>query len=602
MLQIFSIELDNFRGIRHWKSQSWTGAAFLVGDNGKGKSTVLDAIRAILVGRVTDALGKTIPLRELIGRHGKEANARIFTNLASLTLNISTKSSKLTATDENGEVIWGSGNDEIRAALFRAAVLNPAHVDITLNPLAYLLDPKEGIGAVLAGMNNSHISQETLFDYAEKRAEWLSGFMQRNNLLPVNVEDCDRLGKLAYDIRADANAESKQIEAQLAEYRAVTEPLTANGKKLTAADIAGAHASLDKLYKKRDALLSDSGGTRTAEVLEAARSVARAGVVRHQQQYDEAEAALQSVQDSRRGVQLQQRELYNQRSALSAELLTSQCDLRHVSQSGDKCPSCGRKYAKDHLAKVKTDLARAQQTIADIERRIAVIDAEVAVLAEPCSKDAQAKVATTYRALADHKSALASLESEKPKADHSAEITEIGASIERGQAALNTLAKLQHREDLEARFKTLLHERTNLDWAVIAFKDGAFQKSLTNTALDEFVATANGTLQAFGYTLAVDVNGKSSRLTLNGIPASQISEGERLLVQLGIAAGFARGGIVLLDDLNHLDGHKKGKFIRGIQALCAGTVVIAGAWGLPSDPNLESLAESMKPVTVEWMA
>jgi hypothetical protein len=68
-----------------------------------------------------------------------------------------------------------------------------------------------------------------------------------------------------------------------------------------------------------------------------------------------------------------------------------------------------------------------------------------------------------------------------------------------------------------------------------------------------------------------------------------------------VAVAFADGGIVLIDDLDGLDGQHKPIVLGLLIQLKMGSIFVAGSWGNP-EPDLSGITEFLgEDMRVVWM-
>ena len=158
------------------------------------------------------------------------------------------------------------------------------------------------------------------------------------------------------------------------------------------------------------------------------------------------------------------------------------------------------------------------------------------------------------------------------------EIDETEAKIARGEKIIEQLRRAQSLEVNTTRLAELNDEISRLDWACESFKDGAIQKQIMLSGLEDFTTRANAELLRFGYRLGVLVDGKTVSATMNNRPVSRCSRGQQLLAQFAIAAGFAaHKAPMIIDNINDLDEKNRDLLFSRIEKISQ-PIIVMGAY------------------------
>lgn len=135
------VSIRNFLGITELNLTDCQQRMLVLGKNWSGKTSVLDAIRAVFLGEVRDASSKNLEVADWINKSAKQAAVTIgFTEAGEkfeARLRVQGKGTALEISREGKPTISGSPK-EVRNALWAILQANPAHRAAGLNPRLYL--------------------------------------------------------------------------------------------------------------------------------------------------------------------------------------------------------------------------------------------------------------------------------------------------------------------------------------------------------------------------------------------------------------------------------------------------------------------------------
>lgn len=640
-IRLTRLIVDNFRAIGHADLQGLPAALILFGLNGQGKTSVLAALQMLLHGRcrftardgkgagalVRDGAKQASVTAELEITHGESPETGEPTSYITLGLTVAAKgSTEWYAVDSTTNEPVAKTRDE----LWRVLGCDPRAAAVAAMPDAYLASGE--IGEVLAATLAGEVDPAELDGWLGEHREWVRAFAGRKRCSLGDPADLAALGKAAYEERTGQNRLLKEAKAQLEGLPAVKPPMNAKGDVLGADDlpavtraVAAAEARLRALHTE----LGQAQAARPAEEIQAERDALAAELeAARAAQVQAAEAADACLAESEQADAALTRARTDEANAVHAghqaqnALARAEKALAALTGEDGACPTCGRKYTealrKQLLGPLEAARDAARSAHEDARARADELRAGLQPLRD-AAQGLQDRLRRLNQDRQSHAAAVARLEAQIDALDAQAEaagearsaveveadIAAAEASLERARGAVKALEALAQRAELEAHIAALEAEVAELDWAVQSFKDGELTKRLMTGGMDAFAARCSEELEAYGYRLAVDVDGKRVNVLLAGPdgelrPVALCSNGEQALAAAAVGLAHAQGGaILLLDNLNELDHAWRRGLLKRLRGYTAGSVVVASAW--QTGAGLEGLAEALAPAAVAWV-
>jgi hypothetical protein len=608
VIRLTGINVSNLRGLREAALTGLPPRVYVTGTNGSGKTTLLDAVRLVLAGSCSASDGKRIEIADLTGPAGKEAVVSLTLSLDGRELHpgivISGKTSKLK---------WDCGSfpdgEKGREEFWRSVGQDAKRAECALSPLRYL--QSDDLTTLLSGMSDVEVTSEMLVLYAgAEHQEWLHAFLAGRPV--TNLKHVEALGKDAERRRTDVNKRFNDTKKRLDECGMVVAPKI-KGRTLEVSDQPKIEGLLRDLRESLEQRLVDLGASQSAPDPEQLKSQ----IAELQAELNKSERATREVKEIA-DLNAKRAELDTAATKLTRETTAVETELKAaVAEKGQyksgSCPTCKRKYTQEnaeYLEALKDKIAdleerkkalaveneTAQKSMAANKKRVKELELAV--------KEAEVKRHMLEADIQDRQQALGNLETTRPAEELESEIAQLRERIARGEQVLESLRKMREVDGLKTGFAEVSEEKGHYDWAVKAFRDGTFQASLMqpSSSLSDWVATCNDRLSAYGRELRVEHGCVEVMSRDVWVPFRLCSSGERALVQAAVAQGFAGNGLVLLDEINTVDGLNKTPFIAALKKLKSETSIIAaGCWTQPQPPDLRVLSKALSPCGLVWV-
>lgn len=647
-MKILDFQIVNFRGVRH-ACLSPGNATLLLGLNGQGKSTILQAVSFLLFGGAIDAGGKRILVADLIGPHGNDASvmATIETPQGNVIAEarITPRGVKAQFVDSKGVGLYSPNAEAARIAFWAACGIDPERAAVACNPREYLMGG--GIASVLSRLDGGGIDPATLRDDCGEHWGFVERLANAHRTGLASVAQLDELGKVAYNERTS----TKRILAD-AEKRAALATEKAAGAVYDPAKLEGAHQQM-RVLETELADLRVRLGRAQAQAEAAANAPdydalrAELGDIRDKMQAEHD--ALVETRDALRATAREAEQAHvkaaefvkGKESALnaSARLVASveaQIELlkqRATVAERNECPTCGAKMKKaDHdtakraVSKAEADLVPVVKAHAEAEAALEAARAdaeakrEALIQANTQASRTQARIVQLFTFLGgdqptepcDHMRHAEEigriLKAPRPEpvdtAEVQAQIDAVEARIAKGREIIAQHEAARDAASHAGEAEAFRAEVAALDWVVEAFKQGAVSKRYSGSGLEAFAAEASAVLEPYGYGLSVAVDGKTTHVLLHlpdgsAVPYAWASKGQRVLMEWAITT-IAPGAVACVDDLDALSGAFKSIAVPQIAARREGTTLAAATWGMPGKADAEQISAAMG-LPVVWV-
>ena len=615
-MTIDSLQIENFRDIDAFALEPGAGATLLIGPNGTGKSSVIEAIRLALYGwnAWTDRRGggamtlvrdgaKQSTISLLLSHKGKSFGV-------TLTINAYGKQAmQWQCIDDSGAEIPN------RDALWLALGVQREKSEA----ISYIEDALAtgAFGNLLAAALCDALPLPRVLERCGEHGEWFAAFAKRFALrAEPNHDDYAALGDKAYELRTSRKKELKERQPELTDVF-VAPPTYPDGARIPETDLPKLERRLSDLAAHREALIEERGrcslGLRSAAAIATDREQAEKRQARADKQYREALADSDRLRTALENARELVRSLTQQESSLRGEITRLEMTVS-VFKDG-VCPRCATKLTKTKLAELTGDTERQLE---ELRTRHAGVVAEIETAktdrddTETMHRDAVAKTVAAQNALNTEAAAVNRLEAEaaapvRDAATVNAEIEAIDAESETLAGYVAGLQAIKAREELATYIKALETEIAHLDWCVASFKDGVLLKAFAQSEKRRrFVAALNGELAAFGYAAELQQDKKRLNLWLGragGVkrPLNQCSRGEQCLAE--IACALVYGGTrapILIDNWERLYSPHDETLRKRLQSVDS-TVIIAGAPGRVRRETLDKVRTAWGKAQIVWM-
>ena len=294
------------------------------------------------------------------------------------------------------------------------------------------------------------------------------------------------------------------------------------------------------------------------------------------------------------------------------------------------CSECGRQHTEDSsiyaLRAARLDRLAVEESIRNTEAELGAARIECIRAADDYRAEeaefvqAQHRLAEARAVLAEFGSRIVDIEAaDKLRArlgvddgtDYAALIEAVNARIEQGGGILKMLDAKAGHDAREREIQAMTGKVKELGEAVDMFggKDGPgeFGAWCSAQTAGRFVELANPILTGTGYAVSLQTVGGDLRVHLDhdghSVEIGQASTGERCMAGAAVAAAFsARAGIIIVDNLDNIDGRTRPVILDMLGAVPGVQVIAAGHWGGTEAPvNLDALSRDSAPYVFSWM-
>lgn len=630
-MNLTSICIKNFRNIPSLELNSLAVTTLLAGENGHGKSSVLDAIRMALFGwcEHTATCSKNATgngAAALIRDGAEQAVVRLTVDGMRVTLTINRKGSD---TFEAHRLDTGEAY-ETRSAMWAALGVQERYALVAAMPAVYLTSTD--LGDVLSDLLAGEITEAQLSEVVGachmvyiKELATLAGI--EGGI--TTARDLQDMGKVAATRFTACNRDLKGVTARREAMDDLLAPKDQAGKTLGADDLPRIQRGVGKVEESLRGLHEELGHAKTARTA-ADIETDKAAIKGKVTEAEVEKTRLRKVEESTAAFKDAAQKAVDVAESIhrtaSSDLKAAEDDAQHAKLrldecGGDACPACQRKWtAKQRDERTKPREAAHTEALALVDDAKAdcvkatndLGTAECALTNEGDTHgDAQTEFHESVYAFNALRGQLAALEAEAP-ASRSAEevqaaITAVSEKLDRGHAIIADLERLAERDALTQQHAALTLDLAKLKWAVKQFRDGAATKQLMGGGLNDFVCRCNAELAYFGdYAMSAPVEGKRINIILacpdkEARPVARCSDGQQMIAQVAVAMAFAdHGGLVLLDNINELDYINRAALFARLRKHDGGSVVLAYAWQ-QKGAQPEEVAKALAPVSLVWL-
>jgi len=568
-MNIARIDIKNFGCIYNLTVWPSSNRIVVFGENGAGKSSIARALQMALYGRCAWTAKNGNGAISLIRDNATHATVSISIDEWSITLTIRRNGTK--------KVEWEILNESTGETCdtmdqwWRLMEINPEHAVVAGMPDAYLLGPD--IGDVMADIACPSVPVNDVLKLCGVHAQWVRSQLKG----VVSRQQLDNFGLQCFDDRRLLKKQREDVKRIVEEIGFVAPVKNINGKALQVSDLPSIEIGVNASKKKLQSLIEERGAAANALTPEQRAAIqSEIDAINCAALAEKKSAAIIDEQnaDARFGA------VHNALADAKSELSQSEKLLADIERN-PQCPTCMRFYDERQYEKTLCD-ARERKAVA-LEKS-AAISAEYNA-AKSCADIAKQAVAAAREAHANAYAKTCELMARisiannvRPVETIQKEIDETEAKIARGEKIIEQLRRAQSLEVNTTRLAELNDEISRLDWACESFKDGAIQKQIMLSGLEDFTTRANAELLRFGYRLGVLVDGKTVSATMNNRPVSRCSRGQQLLAQFAIAAGFAaHKAPMIIDNINDLDEKNRDLLFSRIEKISQ-PIIVMGAY------------------------
>jgi len=632
MLRITSFYAFNFRGIKEVKLDSLPPRVFFTGMTGAGKTSIQHAVQMVLFGRVYDHCGKRITNSDLVGPLGKTAKIQLGLEVngepMTAKFQVTKGGSSALSVERPGANAFEGSPDTVRATLWSHISKSPMeYAECGANPKLYLVG--NDLGSLLANLCGSDLDHDALDNLLGDHAKWFDKFCDGNGLTCDARSDLSGIGKAAYDCRTDLNRILCEFGYEKTKLDGAELPVDSTGAVIPLKSTGMLDELLLDFKKQRETLVEESNKAsvmRPAQAIEADKKRVSNALTKAKAVADKKRQVSADKTDTLEIVQKTITTATNKASNLRGEIRLLEGEASKLKAAVEEfksgvCPKCSTSLGQTELDRLigadrialKERLVKIAGLREEIDACTAKLDssqemieqleqAHVKARGESAEADGIVMQLNTEMNILDHEQPAKNRSAEEISAD----LQVLDARMSKATEAKGKLDQIQERHRLELQIQETELELEHLKWAVTMFKDGAAENALGSDGRALFVERANERLTPFGYKINVIVDGKSVTVMMGRqdavmVPVAQVSDGEFILAQLAVSAAFADDNVVMLDGLDKLDGKNKATVFDALGDIKAGSVWLAGAYGIGGKPDLDPLCAALDPVAVVWV-
>ena len=637
-MQITKLQIKNFRGIKRVDLKDLPPRVFITGMNGAGKSTILSAVQQCLYGRCVDQRGKRVKLPECVGPAGKEAVVSVTLDigdgLVDFTLRIAGKGSTLEITDDAGKTFVCGDPDTARQAFWGRFGASIHSAECAGNPRMYLLS--DDMPDLLGGLGSGEVDADALKRELNGHADWFGEYCRHHVLQTRTRANLEAIGKHVFAARTELNRNMKAREAELAALPDVQQPRTPDGQAIKPEWAPRVYQQVNDAEARQKSLLVELGQAQatqpdcqSAEDLQGQLDEAQAQKNKAEKRLAAQQRAKITAGERKKTAQAALSELDQNLTMARSEIARletkhKEADKAAKDLSASECPRCGSMISPTKMAQMKRpaegamralmaelhqqtdDATRYREQKPEVEAELAAATAEFeqSDAAGRTTEDEIRSCAREIASLERELKAAGARTAHRPVEDIQAELDELDGTIQRGRGIMQALQAVQKRAELQADIDGMRVQQTNLDWAVDAFQKGAILNTLGADGQAIFVERVNQVLTRLGHRMEIRAEGKDLTLMFERpgrvVPVWLLSDAELTIAQLAVGAAFGGQSVVLIDRMDGLDSQNKPRVLPMAEQIEAGSLWMAGAWGLPT-LDIDGLQAALGETRVVWV-
>lgn len=577
------LSIRNIRGIEALDVDI-AGPLVIMGRNGSGKTSTLDALRYICTSSMKDRTGKNTLKAHLLRYGTKEGSIMLESDRSKLTMHIG----KETTMALEGRT---AGNlDEMRAEFFRRSKMTVSPYGL-FPPVHELTDPLSELAVTL--------DPDKLRIHCDDKHDAILAYAESVRVDLETVADGNRLAEIAYAERTGVNATVKRLAEALGDVdddAPPAWPIGRTGKPIMPEDLEAVKKAIPVLRKKRD---------------EALAKMTVSTVIN--ESVGELEESLIAAREAKAEKDRITAEIAKLNAELTAEdgqkiIASARCEAaekRLKAIQAGKCPTCERPYegADKTAAENESFTAKAAfKTIVDAQapkrEKVKALSAELATIPDLGDPELIIKKINQKRDASDTGTAQA-------------EYDDLTKRIEDAEKAVVKVESIVSMARQKAELETQKRRAALLSDVVNLFKDGRSASAAASGGVAGWLAAAEGVMQSAGLRLRVTTDARGSRTIEvcrkeKWVPSQYLSDSEEVLAGAAIGAAFAApSGIVLVDRVESLDSWARPLLFKMIKERPQISWVLAMAWGngVSEDEARERGAKLATAIsgTVVWM-
>ena len=552
-MRIAQLSITNFMGTEYSLSTLDQNGILFAGQNGAGKSTVLKAIRLLLIGdkrtrtskkkskapatTVLDNAGDPLKAMDFIGKWGKKASISASIEHGDKSLAVSLVINKTGFSMVTDPMLPG---DDERQAMYRYFGLPEKR--LAVDPM-WLLTNDDLLDGIMGDGNLDQDKLDALFGDNKDRVREYGFKLDTPADLKVAAEQ-------AYKMRTDVNRDIKQLKA-VVDGGCPPEPLNSKGKPVSTDMMPAVDNAIANLRDSQSDIMRRIGAAESHESNANLIAATRAQI---------SSIKLETVPREPK-VSVSKEMLDKKHAAYvtaGAELAGARKRMS-VFESGE-CPTCGADIDANMSACMSETIELAEEAVKKVEADYAKLNKTYAV--EQDAHRAWDERVKTIQAATEKreilKLELAKLEAQ-PEPENVDELRgeyeTLSGRIQDGVLLRDKLVIIQRWHEANEKLDTLEDKAEFYSWFVDLLRDPALAASLAGDELQEFESATNEILTGFECGITVDRENGSILFGKDGVwrDVRNVSDGELVLVAFAVAESYAGEGIAVLDRLEALD-------------------------------------------------